>query len=76
MICVLYTAPKWLDEAISSDNLSLWVWTIFVCALPRFIVGFLLTYNLPRLFSKIASYPETLPELTKADDAYDPEKGR
>ena len=76
LICVLYTAPQWLDQAVSSDNLSVWVWTIFVFALPRFIVGFLLTYNLPKLFSKIASYPQTLPELNKADEAFDPEKGR
>ena len=39
-------------------------------------MGIILTYTLPRLSSKIINYPETLPEVTDADDTSDPEKGK
>ena len=75
LICVLYMVPYWLSCAFG-ENLQLWAWAIFLVALPRLIMGIILSLFLPRISMKIANYPEVLPEVTETTDAYDPEKGK
>ena len=74
LIGCIFQTPVWLQEKYKR-SMSLWAQAIFLRAIFTFIVGFLITYSLPRLTTSIANYPVITAEALETDqESYNPEK--
>ena len=75
ILVFIFEIPYVIKNLIISD-ISLWAKAIFVLAIPYLIVGYVISYSLPKLTSRACNYPQTLPEVTKSDfNLIDAEKG-
>ena len=75
ILVLLYEIPNRVESLFNSSDISLWANAIFVIAIPYLMVGFMISYSLPKLTSRACKYPQTLPEVTDSDNTHDPEKG-
>ena len=62
MIWLLYTVPEWIREAVEDADLSSAGEAIFGITLPFLVFGFLISFLLPLVSSKLVSYPEVTPD--------------
>ena len=58
----LYTLPHKMKSILNTENVSVWAQAIFMLAIPYLVIGFFMHYSLPKLSSRIISYPATLTE--------------
>lgn len=65
LVCaLLYNAPYKIGSKLMGESVPLWAQAVFIEAIPRFLVGIIITYALPKLLSRLTSYPCTLREDT------------
>lgn len=62
MIWLLYTIPEWIREAVEDADFSTAGEAIIGITLPFLLFGFLISYLLPLVTSKLVSYPEVTPD--------------
>ena len=58
----LYALPHKMHSILNTENVSVWAQAIFMLAIPYLVLGYIMNYSLPKLSSRIISYPATLSE--------------
>ena len=67
-----------MHSILNTENVSVWAQAIFMLAIPYLVLGYIMTYSLPKLSSRTISYPVTHSEeqvKVTDEESIDTEKG-